>query len=125
MPPAVSFQGAVRQVQSLEEFGATLDDIYKTEDFELWLSVEDGPRLCMLRHNDAALLMYLEYEGDAGCTSVGNPEAPGAVQFQLCNGQVDEYPAAWCVGVEGCYKALAYFFVNEGLRPHWITWQES
>jgi hypothetical protein len=125
MPPSVTFQGAVRRVQSIEEFGTALDDFDKHDDFELWLNVKDGPGLCMLRHSEAAWLMYLKHEGDAGCTSVGISGAPGIVRYRLSNGQVDEYPAAWCLDIEVCYKALAYFFVNEGSCPNWIKWQET
>ena len=125
MPPAVTFQGVPRQVLSIEEFGTALDDFDKQQDFELWLNVEDGPSLCMLRHSEAAWLMYLNHEGDSGCTSVGDPAASGTVPYRLSNGQIDEYPAAWCLAIEECYKALAYFFVNEGLRPSWIKWQDS
>lgn len=125
MPPTVRFQGAAMQVQSVEDFGAVLDDFDAREHFEVWLNVKDGPALCMLRHADAALLMYLRHEGDSGCMSIGNPEAHGTIQFGLSNGQVDEYPAARCLDIEDCYKALAYFFVNEGLRPDSIKWQES
>jgi hypothetical protein len=123
MPPTVTFQGAPRLVQSIEEFGRALDDFDKHEEFELWLNTEDGRALCMLRNADMAWLMYLWHEGDSGCTSIGNPQLQGTVQYQLSNGQVDEYPAAWCLQVEDCYKALAYFFANEGLRPDWIEWQ--
>ena len=113
------------QIQSIEEFGTALDDFDSREDFELWLNLTDGPALCMLRHADAAWLLYLNHESDSGYTSIGNPQAHGSVQYRLSNGQVDEYPAAWCLDVEDCYKALVYFFVNEGLRPDWIKWQES
>jgi hypothetical protein len=124
MPPTVTFQGAERLVQSIEEFGRILDDFDQHEDFELWLNSKDGSALCMLRHAEAACLLYLRHEADSGCTSIGNSKERGAVQYRLSNGQLDEYPASWCVDVEDCYKALAYFFVNEGLRPDWIKWQD-
>ena len=47
------------------------------------------------------------------------------MSYRLSNGQTDEYPAAWCVPVEDCYKTLAYFFVNRGLRPEWLAWEEG
>jgi hypothetical protein len=125
MPPVVRFQGVERQIQSIEEFGKALDEFDKKDSFELWLDVAGGPGMCMRRHFAAAWLLYLEHECDAGCTSIGNPEAAGLVEYRLNNGQVDEYSIAWCLDVEECYKAMAYFYVNEGLRPNWIKWRES
>lgn len=125
MPPVVRFQGAEVQVQSIEEFTAALDGFDQHCDFELWLNVKGGPAICMLRNAEAAWLMYLTHEGDAGFTSVGNLDARGSVRYRLSNGQVDEYPSAWCLDVETCYKALAYFFVNDGLRPEWVRWRDQ
>lgn len=69
--------------------------------------------------------MYLRYEGDSGFISQGEPSAHGVALYELANGQVDEYPLAWCIDVEQCYKALAYFFVNEGAQPDWVSWHVS
>ena len=29
------------------------------------------------------------------------------------------------IDVEQCYKALAFFFVNEGAQPDWVSWHAS
>jgi len=92
--------------------------------FELWLNMPGGPALCMLRNARNAWLMYLRHAEDAGLATSGDIRRLGVVSYRLSNGQVDEYPASWCVDVADCYKALAYFFVNEGLRPEWLTWRE-
>lgn len=36
----------------------------------------------------------------------------GSSMSMLCNGPQ-------------CYKAIAYFFVNEGAKPEWIRWHED
>jgi hypothetical protein len=79
----------------------------------------------MLRNGKHAFLMYLRVSGDSGFVSVGSSEQDVPVQYRLSNGQVDEYPNAWCLPVEQCYKALAYFFVNDGQRPEWVAWRKS
>jgi hypothetical protein len=86
-------------------------------EFELWLSVVEGPSLCMLRNGDHAFLMYLRFPGDSGFVSGGGADIGAHVQYKLSTGQIDEYPQSWCVPVEQCFKALAYFFVNGGATP--------
>jgi hypothetical protein len=79
----------------------------------------------MLRNGDTAWLMYIRYPGDAGFSSRGDTRRSGTAEFRLSNGQVDEYPLAWCVDIEQCYMAVAYFFVNNGGRPEWIHWHDD
>jgi len=54
-----------------------------------------------------------------------NPNATGSASYVLSNDQVDEYPLSWCIDIEQCYKAMAYFFVNNGAMPSWVSWHES
>jgi len=76
----------------------------------------------MLRNGTNAWLMYLRHhEGDNGFTSQGETGRIGVASYELSNGQVDEYPLSWCIEIEQCYKALAYFFVNEGSKPEWVS----
>jgi len=79
----------------------------------------------MLRNGEHAWLMYLRQAGDSGLNSVGNEQRAGVEKYVLSNGQTDEYPLAWCIEIEQCYKAMAYFFVNEGERPGWVNWHET
>lgn len=125
MPPVVTFQGVEHPCKTIEDFGVALDNFDVEPQFELWLKEPKGPAVCMLRNGVNAWLMYLRHEGDSGFTSLGDAQRSDAVNYRLSNGQTDEYPAAWCVPVEQCYKALAYFFVNSGLRPEWLAWRES
>ena len=81
--------------------------------------------MCMLRNGENTFLMYLRSQGDHGFTSVGSTEMEGRVEYTLSNGQLDEYPISWCVPIEQCYKALAFFFINDGQRPEWVAWHES
>jgi len=119
----VSFNGSNQHVESVEELACALDEFDEQDQFELWCSVPEGPSLCMLRSGARAWLMYLCFPEDAGHHSVGDTERNGTNSFLLSNGQVDEYPAAWCIDLEQCYKAVAYFFVNVGDRAPWVNWQ--
>ncbi|MCY1236227.1 hypothetical protein D9M72_488730 [compost metagenome] len=102
-----------------------LDLIQSTSRFELWVSVPDGPSMCMLRNGENAWLMYLREPGDSGFRSSGDPHRPGLGVFTLSNGQVDEYPLAWCIDVAHCRQALVDFRDRNGARPESITWCES
>jgi hypothetical protein len=120
----VTFNGTEELMYEIEEFGAALDRFDAQPIFELWLNAPGGASISMLRNSEHAFLMYLREFGDSGFVSVGE-ETEGSVQYTLGNGQVDEYPLSWCISLEECYKALAYFFVNDGMRPEWFQWQES
>ena len=123
MAPIVMFQGVKHPCQSIEDFGIALDAFDMEPLFELWLNEHEGRAMCMLRNGANAWLMYLRHNGDSGFATLGDMDRLETVSYQLSNGQTDEYPAAWCVPIEDCYKALTYFFVNHGLRPEWLTWQ--
>ena len=121
----VTFNDQPESIASIEEFSVALNRFDRTLKFELWLSAERGPSVCMLRNGEHAWLMYLRFEGDSGFVSQGELSAQGVASYILANGQIDEYPLAWCIDVEQCYKALAFFFVNEGTRPDWVSWHVS
>lgn len=108
----------------IEEFGEALDRFDAQPAFELWLNVPGGASMSMLRNGKHAFLMYLREPGDSGYVSVGDA-ADGSVQYTLGNGQVDEYPRSWCISLETCYMALAFFFVNDRMRPERLRWQEA
>ena len=123
---AVSFNGVREEVGSIDDFGMALDRYDGVARFELWLSqVPEGPSLCMLRNGEHAFLMYLRFREDSGFVSQGASAMEDEAEYVLSNGQVDVYPMAWCIPVEQCYQALAYFFVNDGLRPEFVAWHES
>jgi Immunity protein Imm1 len=121
----VTFNGTDLSFASFEEFASALGRFDLEPQFELWLSRHDGPSLAMLRNGDHAWLMYLRFRGDSGVVSRGDRQRQGTCSYALSNGQTDEYPLSWCVTLEQCYKALAYFFVNNGARCDFVTWQEA
>ncbi len=121
----ITFNGEPQAIASIEEFGFALDRFDQHAKFELWASIPDGPSMCMLRNGPHAWLMYLRFDGDAGFVSQGDLTQTGDISYRLSNGQVDQYPLSWCVENDRCYQALAYFFVNGGAKPNWITWQDS
>jgi hypothetical protein len=111
--------------ESIEAFSIELDVFDGEPAFELWLRVPNGTSMSMLRNGPNAFLMYLRFRGDSGFTSRASPAKPGTASFRLSNGQEDEYPLSWCIDVEQCYKALAYFFVNNGDKPDWVQWHQD
>ncbi len=122
---AVRFNNQSESIISIEDFDIALERFDRSPNFEIWLSVEAGPSICMLRNGKHAWLMYLRFSGDSGFVSQGELGAQGVESYEFANGQIDEYPLAWCIDVEECYKALAYFFVNEGAQPVWVSWHAS
>ena len=121
----VTFNGKQQEVSSIEQFGVALDRFDQVGEFEVWLSASQGQAICMLRNGSNAWLMYLRHDGDTGFTSNAETSRTGVASYTLSNGQVDEYPLSWCIEVEQCYKALAYFFANEGGKPEWVPWHEN
>lgn len=129
----VTFNGKLVGIVSVEDLDAALHRFDLEPRFELSVSVEtgrsmdelpDGPVMSMLRNGPCAWLMYLRYKGDSGFVSRGDVARIGKASYTLSNGQVDEYPLSWCIDLEQCYRAIAYFFVNEGRQPGWITWHD-
>jgi hypothetical protein len=121
----IAFNGSDLSLASIEEFGRALDRFDLEPQFELWISRDDGPSLAMLRNGNHAWLMYLRFCGDSGVVSRGDEQKQGTCSYALSNGQIDEYPLSWCVDLQECYKAIAYFFVNDGARYGFVTWQEA
>jgi hypothetical protein len=117
--------GHRQSIASLEELEQELHRFHAEPQFELSASVPDGSSICMLRNGEHAWLMYLRHDEDSGFNSVGNQQRVGVAQYILSNGQTDEYPLAWCIEVEQCYRAVVYFFVTEGARPEWVNWHET
>ncbi|WP_454908027.1 hypothetical protein [Variovorax gossypii] len=121
----ITLNGRSLGAASLEQLGVELNLINAVPQFELWVSVTGGPSMCMLRNGQNAWLMYLRESGDSGFRSCGELDRLGVGNFVLSSGQVDEYPLSWCIGVEQCYQAIAYFYVNDGAKPECITWHEE
>lgn len=118
----ILFNGVEQHIDTLEELGAALDLFDGEDQFELICTAENDASLVMLRNGVHAWLLYLRFPEDAGFHSIGDIQREDAASFLLSNGQVDEYPLAWCIDVEQCYKAVAYFFVNDGQQPPWVNW---
>jgi hypothetical protein len=122
----VVFNGTEQSFESLDEFAVALDRFDLEPEFELWIiSRKDGPSICMLRNGDHAWLMHLQFEGDKGVVTEGDPNRGGTWPYTLANGQLDEYPLSWCITIEQCFDALTYFFVNDGARYTVIPWRDA
>ena len=121
----ISINGKPLHVTSIEELDEALVRFEQHPHLELWALVPNGPRIAMLRNGTNAWLMYLRFDGDSGFVSEGDRTNIGSASYELANGQVDQYPLSWCIDVDQCYRAVMYFFVNDGARPEWVRWQAS
>ena len=123
----LNLHGEPRVVDSIPALEQALLQARALAQCELWLTMtedaEQGPALCMLRNGGNAWLMYLSGQDDLSYHSLGDDEADGACSYLLSNGQVDEYPEAWCVEVEQCQRALLAFFRTGGARPAGVAWE--
>jgi hypothetical protein len=119
------FNDKEEEFQSVEAFGVALARFGRHARFELWLSVFEGPSICMLRNGEHAFLMYLRFSGDSGFVSTNESTNEEPIEYRLSNGQVDRYPQSWCLPIEQCFKALAHFFANDGTRPEGVAWRQS
>ncbi|HKV62481.1 MAG TPA: Imm1 family immunity protein [Candidatus Acidoferrum sp.] len=116
------------EVSDLDELRVRLAQIRRTQFSEVWLQHTDGwPAIAALINAEAAWLMYLRHEGDAGF-STRNPQYSGLAktktEYYLSNGQRDEYPASWNITSSEALRALEYFFEQEAMAP-WLTWQDD
>ena len=118
-----TLNGADVRIDSVEDLGEFLDRLDREIQFEFWISAENGPSMCMLRDREHGWLMYLQFDGDSGLVTKGDQNRQGTCTYVLSNGQADEYPLSWCIDLEQCYKAIGYFFVNDGARYEIAVWQ--
>ena len=123
----LNLHGEAVAIASLADLRQALARAQSLAQCELWLTMtvdaEQGPALCMLKNGASAWLMYVSGQDDASYHSLGDEEEEGECSYWLANGQVDVYPAAWCVEVALCYRAMAAFFTTCGARPAAVEWQ--
>ncbi len=122
---SLSINGRSQPIDSIEQLSPYLDEMEHLSPLEAWLSISEGPSLSLLRQGRRAFLMYLPSNGDPGFTSRGADESAATEPFVLSNGQVDRYPINWCVALEECFHAFAYFCVNHGERYPHVSWHED
>ncbi len=99
---------------------------YENEEFrEIWLNSPEGPSICALLNKKIGWLMFLRQEGDPGFSS-RNITFPGneMINYNLSNGQVDEYPASWAFSESEIFDALCYFVEHKDRTPS-IEWHDD
>ena len=87
----------------------------------------DWPAICALINGEAAWLMFMRCEGDAGLsTRNGTYAGPrqAVIEYHLSNGQRDEYPASWNITTGEALRALEYFLTEATMAP-WLEWSEG
>jgi len=127
MTMELNLHGTPHAVATLADLQLALKQARSLAQCELWLTraidPEQGPALCLLRNGANAWLMYLSGQDELSFHTLGDEEADGACSYLLSNGQVDEYPEAWCVDVEQCQQACIAFFKTGGARPAVVVWE--
>jgi hypothetical protein len=118
----VQVGGERLEIESLDELRAVLSPS-GTVNNEVWIRYADGPRMCMLRNADRALLLFQTDDDDPGVLggAAGVPVTSGTVLFMLSNGQQDEYPLAQTVTATRAIATLEYFFSTGALAP-FVQW---
>ena len=116
------------EVTDSDELQVRLARIRRTQFSEIWMQhPADWPAMGALINGEAAWLMYVRYEGDAGF-STRNPQYAGpekaVIEYYLSNGQRDEYPASWNITTAEAIRGLEFFFEEEGMAP-WLQWHEE
>ncbi len=124
----LDINNVLHEVTNVDKLRARLAQLTQTQFSEVWIHHTAGwPAVCALINGEAAWLMYMRYEGDAGF-STRNPQYTGPhkamIEYYLSNGQCDEYPAAWNITTAEALRALEYFFDEKAMAP-WLTWQDE
>jgi hypothetical protein len=121
--------GSANVMTNAHRLDQQLEEAARASQFiEVWLRGKyEWPAICGLINGDAAWLMFMSFEGDAGFYTQ-NPEYSGppteVIAYQLSNGQRDEYPASWNISTTEAVRALKYFFAEETMAP-WLHWKKS
>ena len=116
------------EVTDAGELKVRLAQIGRTQFSEVWMQHEAGwPAMGALINGEAAWLMHVRYEGDAGF-STRNPLYAGpekaVIEYYLSNGKRDEYPASWNITTAEAIRGLQYFLEQEAMAP-WLQWHEE
>ena len=110
-------------VRSKSELVAAITD--KSSQFmEIWVE-RDDLSMAALINGSSGWLMLLNPDTQASWISV-NPNYSGpdeaTIEYLLDNGQSDECPASWAIGVPALHAALR-LFMETGERDPAITWK--
>ena len=116
------------EVSEPGELQLCLEQVQRSQFSEVWMQhTGSWPAICALVNGDAAWLMFLRFESDAGF-STRNPDYAGppkaVIEYYLSNGQRDEYPASWNITTSEALRALEYF-LKEGAMAPWLRWHEE
>lgn len=94
----LQINGVPSEIKDAHELQKILEQIHRRPFAEAWMQPASAwPTICALVNSDAAWLMYLRFDGDAGF-STRNPGFSGTphavIEYRLTNDQRNEYPAA-------------------------------
>jgi hypothetical protein len=98
---------------------------------EIWLSVNGGAAMALLKSGERALCLFVRHHGDSGFTSRSPPREKisegGDVEFRLGksdNGEKTKFPRDWTVPLFVALRA-ADEFLRTGEKPPQILWHDD
>ena len=99
---------------------------------EIWLSVNGGPAMALLKSGERALCLFVRRHGDPGFTSRKLPrenQLTGELTFhagrsERAQGAPAKFPAAWTVPLFVALRA-ADEFLRTGEMPPQIPWHDD
>ncbi len=118
IPPGAGHESAIKELE--KELSSLPEDAFS----DIWVSLSGFPSFGALTNSEHAFLMFFRFGGDPGFVS-SNPFYDDGrdemVQFELANGQVDEYPLDSCYPTARAKEALLHF-ARTGDVPDWMQW---
>ena len=116
----LSINNSEVSITTADELRRALSRHGSEQFLEVWLNVDNGPSICAHMNRDVGWVMYLRENGDPGFSS-RNPALNGTekklIEFELSNGQMDEYPGSWTFSKTQCFEALNYFLLHQARTP--------
>jgi hypothetical protein len=123
----LTINGSNSEVSTEQAMRKALAESASVKFREIWLRAEGGPAICALINEKTGWLMYLREPGDAGFSSRNRSysgRASAMIEYELSNGQRDEYPASWAVSLKVIEDAFVHFLAYQS-RMSSIDWHDD
>ena len=125
MNKSITINGIKKNFDEAKLFQSELDSMNDIQFLEIWVSYNEKS-ICALVNGDRAWLMYLRESGDAGFhtenPSYGSPDE--MIEYELSNGQVDEYPSCMTYQRDEVFNGLISFIPN-GIPSKKFNWMND
>jgi hypothetical protein len=123
---AVSGRNVRRTGLSSVDAEALVEQLFDEAQPEIWIERYEGDGLLVAVSEPRAFVMYLREPGDAGfhATDPSLADSPEYMEWELENGQVDEFPYGDTVPVSDALDAARHHLRVGGRLPT-LTWVED